>query len=431
MSPTVEFELKNRAGKLTTSGSIDSADVIREIEEIEEIEKNADDDFTNSPRYTLLHERLEYLLQSVDHLDHKPDISDKQRDQDDHFISFVTQVRKSSSASIKERTDAVVKYVESTTTEKGFMDLDFMEKFARAIEHIELALENSRLSKSIQHALSCARVRRLNIEELPVPWRENPHIIKGYRFCGSSTECWHSIMSFHNETTNIWTHLIGALLFVGLGVFHLPTTHAWQNGSWIDRLPMLVFIACAIQCLLCSVIWHSFCHISHLHTKRRMVCFDYTGIVLCIAASILTTEYTILKCHPVAQIFYMSITLACSVFGVIMSWHPNFDSTGARAMRAMFFVTFALFGGLGGLHAAYYRGLAETLSYYVPVIKSLACYGTGVIFYASLFPEKYIKGRFDYCGMSHNIWHLFVVAGIYYHYQAMIEIFERALSEVC
>lgn len=399
-----------------------------------------DEEHPSATRMNLLHERLDYLLSSVSHLEREwgrtsscsPDgVKTEKTEPHDNFVSFVSEIRSRSTDSVEERTHAVVKYMEANAKEKDFPELDFMEKFSRAIEHIEQTLENSRLSRAVQHAIQCARVRRLTIEELPVPWRENPHILKGYRFCGSNKECLHSIMGIHNETANIWSHLLGAVMFVLLAVYDLPKSQAWQMGSWIDRLPMLAFIACAVQCLVCSVIWHSFCNIAHMHTKRRMVCFDYTGIILCIAASIMTTEYTILKCHPYAQVFYISITCLCSVFGVIMSWHPNFDSTGARTMRAMFFVSFALFGGLGGVYAAYYRGVGPVFSYYVPVLRSLACYGVGVLFYASLFPEKYIKGKFDYCGMSHNIWHLFVVAGIYYHYQAMLEIFERAIAETC
>lgn len=421
MAEQVQYEVTQRVHAHAAGSAVDPAAMFCSVH------GSAIPENVSTKRFNLLHERLDYLLKSVEHLEK---LTTEDEKNNDHFVSFVSKIR-GPGGTVEERTDAVVKYLEQTSEEPDLKELDFMEKFAKAIEHIEQSLENSRLSRAVQHAVKCARERRLTIEELPVPWRENPHIVRGYRFCGSHKECVHSIVSLHNETTNIWSHLLGALFFVGLAFFHLPKSVAWQEGSWIDRLPMIVFITCAVQCLLCSVVWHSFCHIAHLRTKRRMVCFDYTGIVLCIAASILTTEYTILKCHPVAQIFYMSITLTCSVFGVIMSWHPNFDSTGARAMRALFFCSFALFGGLGGLHAAYYRGVAETLSYYVPVLKSLACYATGVVFYASLFPEKYIKGKFDYCGMSHNIWHLCVVAGIYYHYKAMLEIFERALAEVC
>lgn len=329
------------------------------------------------------------------------------------------------------RAERLVKYIETTNIGSELQGMEFTEKIGRAIEYIDGVIEESRLSQAIQTALASSCDRLLNYEELPGPWQENPYIVSGYRFSSGPLDCLRSIFNWHNETANIWTHLLAAILFIGLGLFHLPQTSSWQNGTWLDRVPMVLFILAALKCLICSVTWHSFSSISHLVTKQRMACVDYTGITVCICASILTTEYSVLKCHPIAQAFYMFITFVCGGLGIVLNWHPMFDNTGSRPLRALFFSCFAVFGGLCGIHACFYRGIAGTLVYYIPVVKSLLCYGVGVLFYATLFPERFFKHTFDYCGMSHNIWHTFVVAGIYYHYKAMIEIFDTAVKEVC
>lgn len=310
------------------------------------------------------------------------------------------------------------------------------EQLSAGLEYLDGArsqLDETYTSRMIQIALQSSRTRLLNVSEMPRNWSDNSHIKSGYRFCASSSECLWSIFHVHNETCNIWTHLLGGLGVLWLGFFHLPSTSAWQQGTWVDRIPMVLFVVAAFKCMMCSVAWHTFCNISKLSWKMRFACVDYLGITVLISASILTTEYTALYCHPFAQAFYMFITLISAVSGVIFACNPEFDKPQARPIRALFFCSFALAGLLGGLHASYYYGFWPTFTdYYLPVIKSLLCYGTGVIFYGLLIPERWFPGSvFDYFGASHNIWHAFVAAGVYYHYQAMIDIFDKAKVAVC
>jgi len=50
-----------------------------------------------------------------------------------------------------------------------------------------------------------------------------------------------------------------------------------------------------------------------------------------------------------------------------------------------------------------------------------ALYGLGVAVYAARVPERWAPGRFDLVGHSHQLFHLFVVAGAYAHYLAGVE----------
>ena len=40
--------------------------------------------------------------------------------------------------------------------------------------------------------------------------------------------------------------------------------------------------------------------------------------------------------------------------------------------------------------------------------------GTAFLIYITKIPERWFAGRVDYLGHSHNWWHLFVVAALYY-----------------
>ncbi len=46
--------------------------------------------------------------------------------------------------------------------------------------------------------------------------KSNPYIWSGYRTQLGHFDCLKSVFSFHNETLNIWTHLIGFLIFLAL-----------------------------------------------------------------------------------------------------------------------------------------------------------------------------------------------------------------------
>lgn len=283
------------------------------------------------------------------------------------------------------------------------------------------------LNKSVQAAIIAAKNRLLTYEELPHPWRDNPYIRRGYRFCEKYTDCVISVATIHNETCNIWTHLVGFMVMVFLAFFHYPTTLSWTESNWSDKLTMITFLIASAKCLICSTVWHTCNGISHAGQKQRWACVDYTGITVLIAASIITTEYCAFYANPRIQLTYISITAISGLCGAYFTWHPSFDTPEAKNKRVAFFVSFAAAGVMGFLHAGVLHGFANTYSFYFPVFKSLMFYAFGVIFYALFFPERFFPWKiFDYFGMSHNIWHICVFGGIYFHYAATVELLEGA-----
>lgn len=303
------------------------------------------------------------------------------------------------------------------------------------LAHIEAScfdVVDGTLALGVQSALRAAAERLLTYDELPLQWRDNPYIIRGYRFSKTYADCIYSMVKVHNETCNIWTHLVGFFVMLGLALCHMPTTLSWRNSTIMDRITLIIFMVAAMKCLVCSAVWHTFSAISRVKMKKNFACVDYTGITVLIAASILTTEYTALYCNSLARTIYMTITAGCGIGGAIFTWAPSFDKKESRIKRIMFFVSFAVAGFLGFLHASYYHGLVDTFMFYLPVFKSLACYFCGVIIYSLLIPERWCPGGiFDYFGMSHNLWHISVFGGIYYHYIATVSLLEGARAFSC
>jgi adiponectin receptor len=306
---------------------------------------------------------------------------------------------------------------------KGVVD-GGLDKARRARETIELTIE-----RSVQLALARAKEHGLiRYDDLPEPWRVNPHILKGYRFSEGKWACVRSVVSIHNELINIWTHLLGFIMVLALAFYFYPTSPNFSNSTKTDIFIAAVFFFAACKCLVCSTIWHTMNSISHQTLLERFACVDYTGISLLVAASIMTTEYAAFYCEPVSRWTYMLITAFLGIGGVILPWHPTFNRADMAWARVLFYCTLALTGFLPFGQLAYSRGIAWAQYFYAPITKSLAVYMTGALMYASKVPERFCPGVFDYVGCSHNIWHLAVLGGIVFHYLAMQTMFTSALA---
>lgn len=166
--------------------------------------------------------------------------------------------------------------------------------------------------------------------------------------------------------------------------------------------------------------------ISHQTLLERYACIDYTGISLLVGASIMTFEYTAFYCDPAPRWAYISLTAALSLAGVYLPWNPTFNRNDLAWVRVTFYVTLALTSLFPFAQLIYNRGLEYTSSFYTPALPSMAIYFVGAIIYAARVPERWLPGKFDYLGASHNIWHVAVLCGIVAHYFAMQEMFSQA-----
>ncbi|QKX53726.1 uncharacterized protein TRUGW13939_00806 [Talaromyces rugulosus] len=314
--------------------------------------------------------------------------------------------------------------------DEGWKAVDSGLNHAR--EAVDEGMERARRAKealreSIDNAIILAQEKRLiHYQDLPHPWRVNPHILQGYRFIASPMDCVTSMFSFSNELVNIWSHLIGLFIVLSIAFYFYPLNPNFHLSTNADIMIAAVFFFAACKCLVCSTIWHTMNGIANLKVMERFACVDYTGISFLIAASIMTTEYTAFYCEPVSRWTYILLTFSLGVGGVILPWHPTFNRPDMSWARVAFYSTMALTGFAPICQLSFSRGLTWCLYFYAPVVKSVLVYGLGACVYASQVPERWCPGLFDYCGASHNIWHMAVLGGILFHYLAMQELFADA-----
>ncbi|TYG87694.1 hypothetical protein ES288_A13G236300v1 [Gossypium darwinii] len=170
----------------------------------------------------------------------------------------------------------------------------------------------------------------VSFKELPEYMKDNEFILNYYRANWPLKEALFSIFRWHNETLNVWTHLLGFVLFLGLTMANLievpqvsdliaflttsfpisgdsnvsqdpllgTTTNlvdlkqimaSEPDVSPVTRWPFYVFLAGSMFCLLSSSICHLFsCHSHHLNLS--LLRLDYAGITTMIITSFFPTD---------------------------------------------------------------------------------------------------------------------------------------------
>lgn len=263
------------------------------------------------------------------------------------------------------------------------------EGFERAKEVVDESLEKARrakesLKESIQLAVKRAQEHGLiRYEDLPHPWRVNPHITKGYRFSESVVDCMRSIFIVSNETVNIWSHAIGLVIVLSIAFHFYPSSVNFSQSSKTDIFFAAMFFFAACKCLVCSMMWHTMSSIAEQTLMERFACVDYTGISLLIATSIMTTEYTAFYCEPVSRWTYIIATALLGVGGVILPWHPTFNRADMNWFRVLFYVSLAATGFAPVFQLSWSRGSEWAYLFYSPITKSIVVYLVGAIIYAS------------------------------------------------
>ncbi|ORX58022.1 HlyIII-domain-containing protein [Hesseltinella vesiculosa] len=263
----------------------------------------------------------------------------------------------------------------------------------------------------------------LTWNELPAWMQDNHFITDGYRRpTNSYTECVKTIWYLHNEYVNIWSHGLGFLLFFFLGVHFFWTQPLPETLTWFDKIYFLVFITSALTCLGFSSLFHCFtCHSEPVAASWNRC--DYAGITILIVGSFFPVIYYGFHCHALLQVFYLvtiSVLGICTAAVVLLK---HFRTPAYRWMRTSMFLALGLFGLVPGFHGVYVYGFYrsfDTISLVNELVMG-ACYVTGALIYACRIPERWLPGKFNIFGASHQIFHVLVVVALISHYVGVMK----------
>jgi len=255
------------------------------------------------------------------------------------------------------------------------------------------------------------RAELRSFEQAP-EWMRRQDITSGYRVRYSVPLIFKSLFHIHNETGNIWTHLLGTLFFTYclweeiLGFRKIPK----NLEDEIDHFWLLLYLGSAAGCMLVSSAYHLFlCHSKSVH--QCMLKLDMHGIILLVFSHFLPGFYYGFSCHPVLQSVY---TRAISIIiggTIIFANVPVFRKMQNYSIIFQFLIAGTVLSSVVPIiHWASIRPTAEVQRMLPGVLQMLLLYGTGFFFFSSRFPERAAPGRFDYAFSSHQIWHVCVFA---------------------
>ncbi|KAJ0961236.1 hypothetical protein J5N97_000782 [Dioscorea zingiberensis] len=292
----------------------------------------------------------------------------------------------------------------------------------------------------------------VGFDSLPTFLKDNEFILNYYRSEWPWKQTILSIFSIHNETLNIWTHLIGFIIFLTLTLCTMafvplpfvnqePIRHSDSlkcfRGTLIfnhlsihvrdddvlestTRWPFYAYLFGAMFCLFTSSVCHLLsCHSAHCaYTMLRL---DYTGISTLIVTSFYPLVYYTFMCDPFVRNIYIGFITVFGVATILVSLVPVFQTPEFRSVRALLFFCMGVSGLVPIIHKLMVFGdqpVAVMTTVYELVMGGF--YGLGVVVYAARVPERWMPGMFDLVGHSHQLFHVLVIAGAYTHYLASV-----------
>ncbi|KAF2218861.1 hemolysin-III related-domain-containing protein [Elsinoe ampelina] len=256
--------------------------------------------------------------------------------------------------------------------------------------------------------------RLWNWDQVPAWQQDNRYIITGYRGATYSyRKALTSLGYLHNQTGNIFTHLLAIPALVILAVLVYHVRHISTDP--VDRLIIAIFVVGVSTCFLLSTCFHTFsCHSAPV--EQLWVRVDFLGIIIITAATFVAGEYYFFFCEHIRMGIHMAVTISLSVLAITVLLTPRLQGPKHRTLRL---VCFCLMGVSG----------------FVPMIDSLAHYGwdhskrysivyyliemllevVGAVLYGCRLPERFAPGRFDMWGHSHQFFHIFTAAAACVH----------------
>ncbi|KAF1990003.1 HlyIII-domain-containing protein [Aulographum hederae CBS 113979] len=260
--------------------------------------------------------------------------------------------------------------------------------------------------------------RLQNFEDLPEWYQDNPSVRTAYRPVSFSLlACLESWVYLHNESLNIYTHLLPALLSLPVQLLvQVWISQHFPEASMVDRSVFAANIFAVTTCMMLSTLYHTLMNHS-MKVSFLWLGIDYVGILSLILGSFFSGIFVGFYCEPALRRTYWGMIVSLSLGTSVLVLHPRLQGLKYRSIRTIAFVMTGLSGFAPVGHGLIKYGWEEMwvrsgMPYW---FLEGAFYGVGALFFAIRVPESIWPGRFDVWGSSHQIFHVLVVMGSLVH----------------
>ncbi|KAI8895796.1 hemolysin-III related-domain-containing protein [Globomyces pollinis-pini] len=269
-------------------------------------------------------------------------------------------------------------------------------------------------------------------QDCPRYLQDNEFIITGYRKEYSYRESWISLFHWHNETINVWLHLVGFLIHLYL-IWHSWFAPIHPAIEFADRIVLILFLSCVSYTLLMSAMYHLHCCVS----KEDCVfwgCLDFSGISASIAGSSFSIMYFLIHCDNSSREIWIGILMIVNMVGIVGPTFPFWMSSDFRVYRTGLFIMSSVLSFIPTLNYVFHHGAKHIPHYnenitFVSLGLVIPQFLLGSIAYAFRIPERFFPGKFDIFFHSHQIWHFLVVTGSVCLYYGLVGLIKWRLDD--
>ncbi|KAG4034507.1 hypothetical protein MFRU_003g04670 [Monilinia fructicola] len=258
--------------------------------------------------------------------------------------------------------------------------------------------------------------------------QDNEYILSGYRPASKSfLKSLESLGHVHNETVNIYSHLLGAILFATLPfVLYRQIAPRYATAAIADIVVFSTFFFGVAICFLLSAAFHLLAnHSKKVNTLGNQL--DYLGIVMLIWGSTIPTVYYGFYCDPTIQKIYWTLISFLATACAITTLHPNACHPSLRPYRAAMYSCLGLSSIIFIIHGIMLYGY-KTQKYrmsldWMGIMATLNL--LGAFAYTVRIPEKWFPRRHDILGSSHQILHFMVIFAGLAHMAGLLRAFDH------
>ena len=252
-----------------------------------------------------------------------------------------------------------------------------------------------------------------------------PYILRGFRPRLTLLGCLKSLFQLHNESMNIWTHLLGSLYMYVLTKRRWYSTATSHAG--LRRVPPLLVGTAGTALFAASATAHCLCAHGE-HTCKCCFAVDKSMISYFLLGCALSSSLVYFRrpTQSLNRFLFATAAALSSTFGALQISGVIGDTS--KLFNVLVLASQAVTGLIPPvleLTSTHRRDVKKIIVQRAALATGLAFVGAS--FYASRYPEKQWPNYFDYFGNSHTLMHIFVVGSAHVAFHGYSEAVDLVL----